>query len=393
MQPLEGIVVLDLSRVLAGPFCSMILADLGAEVIKVEEPGRGDETRSWGPPFAGSESAYYLSINRNKKSIAVDLKREEGRRIIYALAKRADVALENFRPGVVKRLGVDYQTLKALNPRLVYCSISGFGQEGPYRDLPAYDIILQGMGGIMGITGEKGRSPVKVGIPLSDLAAGLQAALGILAALLHREWDGEGQFLDISMLACQVFLLATMIPGYFLTGIVPEPMGSGHASIVPYQAFRTKDIFINIAVTNEKFWRAFCRALGRPELAEDPRFATNAKRVEHREALLPIIEAILLTKTGEEWIQILRQEGIPCGPILPFDRLFADLQARQMVRTLDHQAAGSITVVGTPFKLSLTPAQVSSPPPTLGQHTEEVLAALGYTSEAIRSLREEGVIG
>lgn len=394
MGPLQGIKVLDLSRILAGPFCSMILADLGAEVMKVEEPKEGDETRSWGPPFVEKESAYYLSINRNKKSIAIDLRQEEGREIVLELARRSDVALENFRPGVAEKLGVDYPSLKAANPSLIYCSISGFGQDGPYRELPAYDIILQGMGGLMGITGEPGGRPVKVGVAISDLAAGLQAAIGLLAALLKREQDGRGQHLDISMLDAQVFLLAPMIPAYFATGTVPEPMGSAHPSIVPYQAFPTKDISINIAVTNEKFWQAFCTALGRPELTEDPRFQTNAKRVEHREELLPIIEEVLSTKTGDKWIQILREEGIPCGPILTFDRLFQDpqVQARRMTKTFDHPTAGPITVVGTPFKLSSTPAVLSSPPPALGQHTEEVLASLGYGPEAILALREKGVI-
>ncbi len=394
MGPLEGIKVLDLSRILAGPFCSMILADLGAEVIKVEEPRKGDETRSWGPPFIGKESAYYLSINRNKKSIAIDLRQDEGREIVYQLARRSDVALENFRPGVAEKLGVDYPSLRAVNPRIIYCSISGFGQEGPYRGLPAYDIILQGMGGLMGITGEPGGRPVKVGVAISDLAAGLQAAIGLLAALLKRERDGTGQSLDISMLDAQIFLLATMIPAYFATGVVPGPMGSAHPSIVPYQAFPTKDGFITIAVTNEKFWQAFCRALGRPELAGDPRFQTNARRVEHRGELLPILEEVLATRTGDEWIRILREEGIPCGPILTFDRLFQDpqVQAREMIKTLDHERAGPVTVVGTPFKLSLTPGRLSSPPPVLGQHTEEILTSLGYDSETILALRRKGVI-
>jgi len=394
MGPLEGIKVLDLSRILAGPFCSMILADLGAEVIKVEEPGKGDETRSWGPPFIGKESAYYVSINRNKKSIAIDLRQDEGREIVYQLARRSDVALENFRPGVAEKLGVDYPSLKAVNPRIIYCSISGFGQEGPYRELPAYDIILQGMGGLMGITGEPEGRPVKVGVAISDLAAGLQAAIGLLAALLKRERDGTGQYLDISMLDAQIFLLATMIPAYFATGVVPGPMGSAHPSIVPYQAFPTKDGFITIAVTNEKFWQALCRALGRPELAGDPRFRTNARRVEHRGELLPILEEVLSTRTGDEWIRILREEGIPCGPILTFDRLFQDpqVQAREMIKTLHHEMTGPVTVVGTPFKLSLTPGRLSSPPPVLGQHTEEILTSLGYDPETILALRRKGVI-
>lgn len=371
----------------------MMLADMGAEVIKVEPP-EGDVSRSWGPPFIEGESSYFLSINRNKKSIVINLKSEKGREIVLKLAEKCDVFVENFRPGVTKRLGVDYETVKKVNPKIIYCSISGFGQEGPYRDYPAFDQILQGMGGLMSITGEPGRPPVKVGIPITDIAAGMFAAYGIVCALFYREKTGKGQYVDVSMLDSQVAWLTYQAGRYFATGEIPGPIGSGHPLIVPYQAFKTKDGYINIAAGNDNLFRSLCKVLGVEHLADDPRFNTNPKRVENREELVKILEEIFVQKTTSEWLELIRKAGVPCGPIYNVADVVNDPQVlfRKMVVEIDHPKSGRIKVTGVPVKLSESPGDVRLPPPMLGQHTVDILKFLGYSDEDISKLKDEGVV-
>ncbi len=393
MGALDGVKILDLSSALAGPYCTMMLADMGAEVIKVEPP-EGDVSRSWGPPFIEGESSYFLSINRNKKSIVINLKSEKGKEIVLKLAEKCDVFVENFRPGVAKRLGVDYETVKKVNPKIIYCSISGFGQEGPYRDYPAFDQILQGMGGLMSITGEPGRPPVKVGIPITDIAAGMFAAYGIVCALFYREKTGKGQYVDVSMLDSQVAWLTYQAGRYFATGEIPGPIGSGHPLIVPYQAFKTKDGYINIAAGNDNLFRSLCKVLGVEHLADDPRFNTNPKRVENREELVKILEEIFVQKATGEWLELIRKAGVPCGPIYNVADVVNDPQVlfRKMVVEIDHPKSGRIKVTGVPVKLSESPGDVRLPPPMLGQHTVDILKFLGYSDEDISKLKDEGVV-
>ena len=394
--PLEGIRVLDLSRILTGPFCSMILADLGAEVIKVEMPGRGDDTRVWGPPFIKGESAYFLCLNRNKKSITLNLKNEKGREILYKLVQKCDVFLENFKPGVTKRLGVDYETICKINPRIIYCSITGFGQSGPYRDYPAYDIVIQGMGGLMGITGEPDRPPVRIGVAITDIGAGMYAAIAILSALIAREKTRKGQWIDVSLLDSTVSWMTYMAANYFATGIVPKRMGSAHPNIVPYQCFKARDgKYLTVAVGNDRIWKNFCEALGLENLVENPKFATNPKRVENRDKLIPILEKAFLSKTRDEWIEILLKKGVPCGPVYTMDEVFRDPQVlhRKMLVEIEHPKVGKIKQIGIPMKFSETPGEIKVPPPLLGQHTEEILKnLLGYSEEEINQLRSEEVI-
>jgi crotonobetainyl-CoA:carnitine CoA-transferase CaiB-like acyl-CoA transferase len=391
---LEDVKVLDLSRVLVGPFCSMLLADMGADVIKVEEPGVGDETRSWGPPFVAGEATYFLSINRNKRSITVNLRAEAGREIIYRLTERSDIVLENFRPGVAGKLQVDYDTLKARNPRLIYTSFSAFGQTGPYAQRPGYDLVLQAMGGIMSLTGYPDRPPVKMGVAISDLAAGMFAAYAIVAALCSRTRTGRGQYIDVSLLDGQIALLTAWASSYFATGQAPSRYGSGHPQIVPYQAFPTKTNEIIVCVTNEKFWALLCELLGIRDLTDDPRYRTNPDRVRNRDSLLPVLENKFLARPGEEWLERLQTAGIPCAPINTVDRALSDPQvlSRGMVVEVDHPKAGRLTLPGPPYKLSETPASVRTAPPMLGQHTEEILAELGYSPTDIGHLRRTGTV-
>jgi len=391
---LEGIKVLDLSRALAGPYCTMMLADMGAEVIKLEMPGRGDDSRSWGPPFVEGESAYFMSINRNKKSITLNMKSEKSTGIIHRLIKQSDVLVENFRPGAMERLGLGYEQVKKMNSGIIYCSISGFGQDGPYRMLPGFDQVLQGMGGLMSITGEPGGPPIKVGVAIADIAGGMFASYGIVAALYNREKTGKGQAVDISLLDSQVAWLTYRAGAYFASGEVPQPVGSGHPVIVPYQAFKTKDVYINIAVGNDQLWERFCKAVGLEKVMNDPKFATNAKRVENREEIVKIIGDLIAAKYGEEWLKILTDAGVPCGPIYTVDKIFSDPQVlhRQMLQELDHPKVGKIKVAGTPVKLSDTPGEVKSAPPVLGQHTQEILTQLGYSDKDVTKLKEEKVI-
>ncbi len=394
---LDGVRVLDLSRMLAGPYGSMLLADLGAEVIKIEEPGGGDPMRAMGPPFLGAEreSAYFLSINRNKKSVAVDLETPEGREVFHDLCRVADVVWENFRPGVMARLGCAPEVLRRLNPRLVVCSISAFGQDGPYREWPAFDLALQAMGGAMSLTGEAGRAPARMGLPMGDLAGGMFGALAVAGALFRRERTGEGAHFDLSLLDGQVSLLTYVAQYFWADGRVPGRVGSGHTSVVPYQAFATRDGHVVVAVFAEKFWAGFCRAIDRPDLAADPRFDSNPKRVERRHDLVPVLEAVFPARTTEEWLARLQGEGVPAAPINTVDQVVNDPQVRlrEMVVDLEHPRLGTVLTLGTPIKATGTPPFRPTPPPALGEHTEPVLRELlGYPPDRIDGLRRGRVI-
>ncbi len=393
--PLKGIRVLDLSRVLAGPFCSMILGDLGAEIIKVEIPLRGDDSRAY-PPFKYNESSYFHSVNRNKKSITVNLKELEGRELIYELVKKSDIVVENFRPGVAERLGVDYKTLADLNPEIIYVSISSFGQTGPYSQLPGYDLIIQGMGGLMGITGEENRPPVKIGVAITDIGAGMWAAIAVLAALKSRIEKGVGQYIDISLLDCSVAWMSHIAGSYFFSEKVPNRIGSSHPSIVPYQAFPTKNgRYILIAAGNDRLFKILCEALSLDELVEDPRFKTNNDRVKNREILIKILEESFLERNRDEWIEMLREIGFPTGPVYNIEEVFSDPQVlhRDMLLEFDHPEMGNVKQIGTPMKFSRTPCVLDSYPPFLGEHTVEILKEIiGYSDSRILDLKESGVI-
>jgi crotonobetainyl-CoA:carnitine CoA-transferase CaiB-like acyl-CoA transferase len=373
--PLAGVRVLDLSRILSGPFATMIFADLGADVIKLENPRTGDDTREWAPPYQGDQSAYFLSVNRNKRGVAVDLKTEQGRDIALRLADRADVLMENFRPGTAGRLGLGYDELRARNPRLIYASISGFGQTGPFASEPGYDAIAQALGGLMSVTGEAGGEPVRVGNSAADLFAAMWAAIGILAALHARHTTGRGEWIDISLLDGQIASLTYLAGGYFASGEVPRRYGSAHPSIVPYQALRTGDGHLMVAVGNDALWRRFAPLVGLSELVDDPRFATNPQRVAHRAELIGRIETALAARDSAAWAAELAHAGIPAGVINGIDAALVHPQvtAREMVVTTEHPTAGTLRMTGSPIKLSQYKATVRRPPPTLGEHTDEVL--------------------
>ena len=406
MGALSHIRVLDLSRVLAGPWCAQNLADLGAEVIKVERPQSGDDTRHWGPPFAKdplgndtSESAYYISINRNKKSITLDISTPEGQKIVRGLVAQSDVVIENYKVGQLAKYGLDYESLKAIKPNLIYCSITGFGQTGPYRHRAGYDFILQGMGGFMSITGEAdhlpGGGPQKAGVAIVDLFTGMYASSAILAAVIHRDRSGEGQYIDMALLDTQVAMLANISSNYLCSGVSPHRWGNAHPNVVPYQTFQTSDSWIIVAVGNDGQFRHFVKAGDRELLADDPRFATNPARIEYRDALIPLLAAMVKEKTKVEWISLLESVGVPCGPINNLQEVFENEQvvARGIQLNMPHPTAGSMKLVASPMRLSKTPVTVRMPPPLLGEHTEEILGAtLHYTHEQIAQLRSKGII-
>ena len=380
MQPLNRIRVLDLSRVLAGPYCTMVLGDLGADVIKVESP-EGDETRGWGPPFAGEaqgESAYYLCVNRNKRSIIVDFKTDEGRDVLHALIKQSDILVENFRPGTLARYSLDFESASAINPNLIYCSISGFGQTGPLHEKPGYDFMIQAMGGLMSITGQSEGEPMKVGVAVADLFAGQNALIATLAALQARTLTGKGQHLDISLFDSQLGMLANVASNYLISDNLPKRHGNAHANIVPYQSFQCNDAWFVVAVGNDKQFEKLCRVIGIPELVNDKRFTLNEERVDHREELIAILKPIFLTRTAGEWLSALESAGVPCGPINTLDKVFAEpqVQAREMLIEMAHPTIGKLPLVGSPLKFSDTPVEYKLPPPRLGEHTEQVLQEL-----------------
>ena len=392
---LSDVLVLDLSRVLAGPYATMVLADLGAEVIKVERPDRGDDTRQWGPPWAGGESAYYLSVNRNKKSVTVDLATETGRHIVRQLARQADVLVENWRVGKMEAWGLGYEALRDLNPRLVYCAITGYGQTGPYRDRPGYDFIIQAQGGGMSITGPAEGPPMKVGVAIVDITAGLFAAITILTALYERERSGQGQYLDIALLDSQVAWLANVASIYLVSGERSARYGNAHPNIVPYELFPTADDWLAIGVGNDAQWERLCRLAGWVDLAADHRFATNPGRVEKRKILVPILNERFRKRSSDEWLAALEAAGIPCSRINNIDQVFSDPQvlAREMLIELPHPTGGSVKLAGSPLKLSRTPVAIAQPPPLLGQHTNEILSKyLNYSPGDLVELRKEGVI-
>jgi len=392
---LHGIRVLDLTRVLAGPYCTMFLGDLGAEVVKVEQPGVGDDTRGWGPPFAGGESAYFLCTNRNKKSLTVDLKSAGGIALVRQLAERADVLIENFRPGAMERLGLGDQLLREKNPRLVYASLSGFGADGPMADMPGYDLIVQAWGGLMSVTGSAESGPLKVGVAIIDLVAGLMLGKAIVAALYAREKIGVGQKLDTSLLEAEVAALINAGNNYLIGGQVPGRWGNAHPTIVPYQSFQTADSFLVLGAASETIWQRLCPALSRAELADDPRFAKNADRVENRIQLIAMLSEIFKTRTTHDWIAALNAADVPCAPVQTIDQVFAAPQVlhRNMLVEVDHPTAGKVKLAGIPVKFSASPASVRLPPPLLGEHCAEVLSSwLGMSGEEIERLKRMSVL-
>lgn len=392
--PLEGIRVVDLTRFMAGPFGTAMLADYGADVLKVEPPGEGDGARAWGPPFVGGESVYFLSVNRNKRSLTLNLRHPEGVALFQRLADRADVVVENFTPGTMDRLGIGEGVLRKRNPRLIYCAISGFGQSGPYRDRPAFDLILQGMGGVMATTGEEGGAPVRVGIPIADIAGGMYAAYAIVLAVLARGRTGTGQVLDVSLMDAQIAWLSYYVGIYLASGEVPPRRGSAHATVVPYQAFACADgRYITLGTGTDRLFRRFCEVAGLT-FADDPRFRTNPDRIRHRAELIPLLEAAFRSRPAAAWLDALGRAGVPCGPIATVDEIVRDPQvhAREMVVEIDHPSAGRIPVPGLPIKCSQTPGSIRRPPPRLGEHTAEVLAELGVPSEEIPRLGRLGVV-
>ena len=405
--PLAHLTVLDLSRVLAGPWCTQLLADLGATVIKIERPGSGDDTRAWGPPYLKdaqgrdtSEAAYYLACNRGKLSVAIDFTKPEGRDLVVALAQKVDALVENYKVGGLAKYGLDYASVARANPRLVYCSITGFGQDGPYAERAGYDFIIQGMAGFMSVTGERddlpGGGPQKAGIAISDLMTGMYAVVAIQAALAHRDRTGEGQWIDACLFDSAVAMMATLNLNYLVTGVAPKRAGNAHQNIVPYQTFAVADGHVILAVGNDSQFAKFCDVAGKPEWARDPRYAQNAERVRNRRELVPMIEAVMRTRTQREWLDTLEAVSVPCGPINTLDQVFADpqAQARGLRFDLPHALAGAVPQVRAPLRFSATPLESTVPPPLLGEHTADVLRGrLGLSANEIASLAATGVIG
>lgn len=394
MKALQDVIVLDLTRVLAGPYASMMLADFGAEIIKIEPPGVGDDSRAFGP-FIGEESAYFMSLNRNKRSMTLNLKSPAARALFREMVKKADIVVENYRPGTMEKFELGYSSLKEINPRIIYAACSGFGQTGPYRNKPAYDVIVQAMGGIMSITGPEGGPPVRVGASIGDIIAGLFTVIGIEMALYHREKSGHGQMIDVGMLDCQLAVLENAIARYMVTGTAPGPMGSRHPSIAPFEAFTAKDGSLIVGAGNDKLFEKLCKVISQPGLAQDSRFATNAMRTQNVRQLKDLLDAAFVHKTVDEWLQVMEDAGIPCGPINTMDRVVNNPQivARDMLVGTEHPVAGMVKMAGIPIKLSDTPGAVEQPAPLLGQHTEEILQEfLGLSVQEINKLRENKVI-
>jgi crotonobetainyl-CoA:carnitine CoA-transferase CaiB-like acyl-CoA transferase len=395
MPILDNILVVDLSRALAGPYCTMLLGDMGATVLKIEEPCGGDDSRLWGPPFLEDESAYFLSINRNKKSLTLNLKNPQGIEILKKLILKADILVENFKPGTMKKMGLDYESVHKLNPSLIYCSISGFGQTGPYAGKPGYDLIAQGMGGLMGITGVEGKEPVKAGVAIADIGGGMFGLIGILAALYARQSTGQGQWIDVSLFEGQISWMTYQAESYLLSGENPPKLGSAHPTIAPYQAFKTQDIYINIAVGNDKLWSSFCQALNKPEWIEDARFKNNALRVQNRPLLVNLIEEVLQAQPGAYWLTKLEEAKVPAGPVYSMAQIFSDPQtlARNMLIEMEHPKIKNLKLVGSPIKFSSCSLEFKLPPPLLGEHTEEILKVyLNLSPEEINSLKENQAI-
>ena len=391
---LSGITVLDFTRVMSGPYCTLMLADMGARVIKLEHPARGDDTRAWGPPFVGGESVYFLSVNRNKESLTLDFKQPEGRAILESLIAGADVLVENFRPGTLGAVGLDYAAVATRFPRLIYASISGYGHTGPLRHLPGYDAVSQAEGGLMSITGDVEGAPFRLGLPIVDLVSGLFAAQGILLALLDRQATGKGRHVDISMLDSVAGLLTYQAANYFATGENPPRMGNAHASIVPYGTFDVRDGQLMLAVGNDDQWRRFCRIAGIDAIAGEARFATNPQRVAHRDALLAILSPILASRDRDDWTRQLRDAGVPCGAVRTIGEAVADpqLAARGMITTLEHPTSGALRFLGNPVRFTDGDRDADRAAPTLGQHTAAILGARGMSDAEIQKLRESKVV-
>ncbi len=394
---LSDITVIDVSRVLAGPYCTMMLGDFGAEIIKIERPGWGDETRHWGPPFTETgQSAYFLCTNRNKRSLTLNLKHPRGQEILRELVRQGDVLIENFKVGTMERLGLGYERLREINPGLIYCAITGYGQDGPYRDRPGYDTAIQAQGGVMSITGPVDGEPYKVGVAIVDVTTGMNAAIAILAALHHRQRTGQGQFIDVALFDSHLGWLINVASSYLVSGEPPRRYGNAHATIVPYQTFVTGDGYLMLAVGNDGQFAAFCQVIGRPELAQDPRFATNPARVQNREALIPLLAQIFRQRPTEEWLEALVAAKVPCSPVNDIPAALADpqAQARNMVQEVVDSQGSRVPQVGPVAKMSETPPSIRTAPPYLGEHTAQILRErLGFDDDLIAQLREEGVIG
>jgi crotonobetainyl-CoA:carnitine CoA-transferase CaiB-like acyl-CoA transferase len=393
--PLKGIRVIDLTRIIAGPYCAMVLGDLGAEVIKIEQPKTGDESRAWGPPWVKEVSAYFIAINRNKKSLTLNFKHPQGVEIFKNLVRHSDVLLENFRPGTMDELGIGYEVLREINPKLIYCDMTGYGTEGPYRDKPGVDVIVSAIGGLMSITGPPEGEPVKVGVPLTDVLTGLYSFGAVTSALYQREHTGKGQRISINLLAMQLATLINIGSNYLVGEVIPRRWGSAHPNIVPYEAHRAKDAFLIFGVVNERMWKSFCTLLGMEEMKDDPRFAHNSARIKNRLALMEIIDRKLAEKTVDEWIPLFDQAGIPCGPINTFDRVFSDPQVRHLglVQEIEHPHYGKVKVVGPPATFSESAVGIQSPPPLLGEHNQEILTRLlGYSKDQALAFKDQGVI-